>query len=190
MDPSRLGYRDLAPRHVASNAGAPHPRPLMPIFLADTHMSRNENASPTQVLGTLWRPPARCGLRPLVYPMASFRHRACRSARASPAAESNCQRTFDSRACTDYFSNRLQTPRSIDRPHRQLPGLPLPVCTRPKPTAWEYSTTSLCPKDSSRCRLISQSSWPVSRLRSGSITELSSLLRATPPLCLASVLRL
>src|SRR5579864_105771 len=122
--------------------------------------------------------------------MASFLHRACRSARASPAAENNCPRTCDSRACTDCFSNRPQTPRSIDRPHRQLPGLLLPVCTLPKLTAWEYSTTSLSPKDSSRFRLIFQSSWTVSRLRSGPVTEPSSLLHATPTLCLALVLRL
>src|SRR5271165_1436086 len=123
-------------------------------------------------------------------PNGLFPHPALRSAHASPAAGSSCRRTCDSRACTDCFANLPRTPRSTGHPRRPLLGLPLPAYTLPKLTAWEYSTTSLYPKDSSRFRLIFQSSWTVSRLRSGPVTEPSSLLHATPPLCLASVLRL
>src|SRR5215471_5866739 len=79
-------------------------------------------------------------------PTACFRLLACRCALASPAAESSCPTTSDSRACTDCFSNLPQTPQSIGRPHRLLPGSPLPVYRHPKPIAWECSTTLLCPK--------------------------------------------
>src|SRR5262245_51716929 len=78
---------------------------------------------------------------------------AWRFARASPAAESSCPTTFDSTVCRDCFSNLSQTLRSTDRRRQLLPGSPLPVCTRPKPIVWEYSTALLYPKGSSRFRL-------------------------------------
>ena len=107
------------------------------------------------------------------------------SACSSPMA---CRMTADSRVDRGCYANPLQTHRSIA--HRRPPphDSPLPVYTPPTPRAWKYKTVLLYPRSSSPCGLSAGQSRMTSPLRSNPITGPSALLRATPPLCPASVL--
>ena len=138
--------RDQAPRHIASNARAQHRPHPMPISQVCIRMSWDESVSPTPVPDTPSPPLERCDRKPWEYPTAGFRLLACRCALASPAAESSCPTTSDSRACRDCLPNPVQTLRSSVHRFRLLPGSPLPVYKHPKPIASECSTTLLCPK--------------------------------------------
>src|SRR3954451_3340240 len=104
------------------------------------------------------------------------------------AAEHNCPMTSDSRSGRGCCSDPLQTPRSFGHRRPPHPDLPSLAYTPPILHAWRYKTVLLYPRRSSPCGLPTQQSGTTSPLRSSPITGLSTLLRATPPLCPASVL--
>jgi hypothetical protein len=151
--PSRRGCQGPAPRRIASSAVVQLPRPPVPISPAGIHTSPDGSASPTQAPDRPSPPLGRFDRRPWEFPVVCSRLLAYRCALASPAAESSCPMTSDSRACRDCFPTLSRTSRSSDRPHQLLPDSPLPVCTHPKPTVWEYSTALPYSKGSSRFRL-------------------------------------
>ncbi len=134
-------------------------------------------------------PSERCDLRPSVCRAAAFVLRSSECLPGAPAAGNNCRSTFDSTADRGCFPNPLRTAQSTVR-RLPLPlGLPSPVCTLPKLHVCEIQNGLALSMRVLLLRVARPITPDDDALRSGSITELYPLLRATPPLCPASVLR-
>ena len=96
--------------------------------------------------------------------------------------------TSCSRPDTGSYSGPYRSPRWTVRPRLPPLGWPSLACTLPTLRVWQYKTALLYPWRSSPCGLPPGQSRMTTPLRSGPITEPSTLPRAPPPPCPASVL--
>ena len=110
------------------------------------------------------------------------------STRRTGGGNKAARATSDSRSDRGCCSSPLRTLRSIGHRRPPRPDSPSPAYTPPTLHAWQYKTVLLYPRESSPCGLPTQSSRTTTPLRSSPITGPSTLLRAPPPLCPASVL--
>src|SRR5260363_274408 len=158
-----------------------------PTALGDIHTSLHGTSVPRAVQGSVCLPSAQFGRRRWALPTVSFRLLSV-SLHAAPAAENNCLTPADSRVDTDGLPPLSRILRSTARllpPHRGSPSL---AGRLPTPCVWEYEMVLLGSCWCLSFKLPAWSRWPLVPLGSTTTTAPSSLIRARPPLCPASVL--